>query len=297
MTRSGGSILGMSHAGTPGIDRLRAVVLGFAVGDALGAPFEDDSPTPEEIEGRLRGSETIRFTDDTYLVLSTMRALAEAGTPDWSSWLYWEALRAGAVRALVAWAASGDHRGVGDTTWAAIKQMTDHLERARAPAAFELRTHGYDVERSAGNGILSRALPLVTLGVRGSPELARFLALTHLHPKGHEVVDAMICAGSRQAAANEESPPSGLGFYAPEALAIATFAAAATTWEEAFRRSQVPDGDNDSTAALALGLWGLTHDAVESDSPLSQLGRMAGADRSLIERACERVITPPGACP
>ena len=50
--------------------------------------------------------------------------------------------------------------------------------------------------------------------------------------------------------------PGEKGFYAPETLKIAVMAAESSNdLKEVFYKSQVPEGDNDSTAALAFALW------------------------------------------
>jgi hypothetical protein len=73
------------------------------------------------------------------------------------------------------------------------------------------------------------------------------------------------------------------GFYAPETLSIAADAAdQSATLYDVFLNSMVPEGDNDSTAALALGLWGWR----SGNSPKLQslIERLDQGDRRTLEQ-------------
>ena len=75
----------MSSSAPPIVDRFEGCLLGCAVGDALGAPFEglwpESIPDAEallrefaEFEGYPRG----QYTDDTQLTVATVEAIVEA---------------------------------------------------------------------------------------------------------------------------------------------------------------------------------------------------------------------------
>jgi poly(ADP-ribose) glycohydrolase ARH3 len=61
-------------------DRFRGALLGTAVGDALGAPFEGwDHIHPDALERVGRSVDPLRWTDDTHMTLSTAESLIAAG--------------------------------------------------------------------------------------------------------------------------------------------------------------------------------------------------------------------------
>lgn len=232
--------------------------MAFVLGDALGAPFEFRTPLLEELNERWLGHESVFFTDDTYLLLSSLCAI-HAGRltdqPDWSG------AREAALVYLLEWIRSDDLRGIGLTTRAALSQLERHIENDGEWSTFKLeRSSGYDFSNSAGNGILSRALPLILAGLRPDQNFRSFLELTHLHPDGHDSVDWMHASLIDSKRSGKLIKRAAKGFWSIEALVIAELAIGkATTSREAFILSQRPGGDNDSTAALALAMWVWEH--------------------------------------
>jgi ADP-ribosylglycohydrolase len=134
-------------------DRARGVVLGLAVGDALGAAVEWDHP--DQIHARYGGPlrdmvasrmwELGEWTDDTAMALTLAESLAERGGYDEDDVL---------ARYLV-WARSGP-KDIGAT-------VSHSLARARTPDDARAAATGYHEAsggRSAGNGSLMRTAPI-----------------------------------------------------------------------------------------------------------------------------------------
>ena len=83
---------------------------------------------------------------------------------------------------------------------------------------------------------------------------------------------------------------SAPGFYAPETLDIAVKAVAnAKSMYQAFCYSQRPEGDNDSTAALALELWCWEHGGGSDLERLKQ--RLIPGDQNRLNSSLE--LIPP----
>lgn len=266
-------------------NRLKDLVTGFAVGDALGDIFEFQSPSEAEIHERFHEPSSLDFTDDTWLLLSTLKAYKMS-----AHWLvkkdqdaFWMAMNENACRALVDWWEFGDTRGIGNTTLSAIKQMRRYRDANGTYDGFAIEPgRGYDVAQSAGNGVLSRALPLIGLGIRLCPEARKWLAMTHVHSDAISSAEAlegwMLEEKDPESEISDEAP----GFYCVETLQIAVDAVTrAKTLYEVFRLSIRPDGDNDSNAALAVALWCWKHGG---DADLIRIAeRMPVEDRKKLE--------------
>ncbi len=246
--------------------RFRQLTYAFAIGDALGSAFEFDSPSREEVSSRFNDSSELQFTDDTLLLLTTLSAMMNcSGQGGYSlSGFYAET-----CRALHQWFLSGDLRGAGDTTYQALKQIDNFAFEHQDFADFTLSERGYNKKWSAGNGALSRSLPLLAsrLDLTGFP-LKKWVQITHWHPDAVRSVELL-----HNYLKNHIVPPSlareGMkGFYCLETLEISINAVEiAKNLHEAFLHSIVPEGDNDSIAALTFALWYLKHGYTEF-SPL-----------------------------
>ena len=264
---------------------IRQLLYHFAVGDALGEPFEFQSPTKEDIETRFTGlsnfdasklslaedasrlSSTISalnyklsFTDDTYLLASTLFSLNEALSFYEENDLerFWFTMKIATCEELVKWMMTKDLRGIGSTTKSAIDQMVAHHIEKSSYDDFSLSPErGYDYSISAGNGCLSRAIPLLLLDLPFDERYREWLKLTHLHLDGIKAVEDMILYVQKSKTPNlAHLGPNIKGFYAPETLKIAINSIESSSeLGEVFAKSQFPQGDNDSTAALAFALW------------------------------------------
>ncbi|MFJ6751025.1 ADP-ribosylglycohydrolase family protein [Streptomyces sp. NPDC091266] len=161
-------------------ERAIGAVVGSAVGDALGAPFEFGEPggyTTRFPDGRGEmhaggGWDLGEATDDTQMAVLTARSLLERGGLDLPD----------LFRRFQRWAA-GDPKDIGLQT---EDVLTGGLPWDRAAAA-HFETHA----RAAGNGSLMRAAPSAVYfaghGRTGTMDAARRLAaLTHGDPAAWE---------------------------------------------------------------------------------------------------------------
>jgi ADP-ribosyl-[dinitrogen reductase] hydrolase len=167
--------------------RIRGALLGLAVGDALGAPFEGGAPQEvgRAAEGGLEmsgghGWEPGEWTDDTAMALLLAESIAEHGLID----------TADVARRYIAWA-SGDPKGIGSITRGALRGAKDDQDtRRRAQALHE------QAGLTAGNGTIMRATPigLAAETVDEAREAAREDAgLTHYDPAA-ACASAALCA-------------------------------------------------------------------------------------------------------
>jgi ADP-ribosylglycohydrolase len=247
----------------------------FALGDALGKDFEFITPTQEQLKEKFYGSSPLTFTDDTFLLLSTIHAMKKSeiitsGTIDYK-------FCKDTVEYLKEWYESSDLRGIGNTTYAALKQIYRYDFEADSDLEFQLSSRAYETSISAGNGILSRALPLCLCKIDFDPRLVKWLQLTHLHIEGHKAVLNLMKYIHNETIPTYPIDQDSKGFYAHETLGIAVNAVSRSkNLYEVFTNSQVSDGDNDSNAALACALWYLKNGANEND--LILLNRFIKAD-------------------
>lgn len=192
------------------LEAARGALLGLAVGDALGAPFEGCSPRAAraavaaglEMAGG-RGWAPGEWTDDTAMALALAESIVEHGLLDTDD----------VARRYIAWAATRP-RGIGRATRLALAGARSAAEaRARARALYQCGLP------TAGNGTVMRACP-IGLAAGHPREAARAArldaALTHGDPRAHEASAALCAAlvavaegGDPLAAAKAESDPSG----------------------------------------------------------------------------------------
>jgi len=129
--------------------RFRGAVLGLAIGDALGMPYEGWDPA--SIKGSLgklefkpapfRGLASGQFTDDTKMALCHLDSLIEKRRVDAED----------IARKFLAWFKSGDWRGIGGTTLRAMKK----LEKGAS-----WKESGISGKYAAGNGGAMRIAPV-----------------------------------------------------------------------------------------------------------------------------------------
>jgi ADP-ribosylglycohydrolase len=169
--------------------RIRGALLGLAVGDALGAPFEGMAPSETsrlvgdgqvEMSGGGRGWEPGEWTDDTAMTLLLAESIAERGLLD----------TADLARRYIAWADSGP-KGIGSITRGALQGAKDENDtRAKAKALHD------QAGLTAGNGTVMRATP-IGLAAESREQAAQAArddaSLTHFDPAaGH--ASAALCA-------------------------------------------------------------------------------------------------------
>ncbi|MBF0312769.1 MAG: ADP-ribosylglycohydrolase family protein [Oligoflexia bacterium] len=239
---------------------IKNVSLAFAIGDALGAIYEDASPTNDEVVARFRNNNPIQFTDDTFLLLSTLKALVKTQEKltNAQSKNFWSVFNSCTCQQLYDWYLTRNYRGIGDTTLTALKQMEAYYDLHSNFDGFSINSaRAYRYENSAGNGALSRALPLCLLkNIPTGSDFCKWVALTHLHTEAHHATIDLVNFVKSKATPNFTLSDKAKGFYAPETLGIAIRSIKQSqSIEEVFYSSLVADGDNDSICALSFALW------------------------------------------
>ncbi|MGY1847416.1 ADP-ribosylglycohydrolase family protein [Blastococcus sp. SYSU DS1021] len=184
-------------APAPWEDRVLGLLLGGAVGDAVGARFEGSARVPaDELHRSLTSDGLLRWTDDTALQVTLADHLADLGPDD----LDQDAL-------ALAFARTWDRepwRGYGGNPpriFAAALAGRDWRPVAR---------ESFDGSGSLGNGGAMRAAPVGTLS--GGParvaEVARRSAeITHAHPVGRDGAVAIAVTVHHLLAAPRGAPP------------------------------------------------------------------------------------------
>lgn len=296
------------HSSHPQLaDRARGVILGLAVGDALGAAVEWDHP--DQIHARYGGplrdmvaSRTWQlgeWTDDTAMALALAESLAERACYDEDDVL---------ARYLV-WARS-EPKDIGAT-------ISHALARARTPADARAAAAAYHREsggRSAGNGSLMRTAPIAILyrdDVGAIERISRLdSSLTHHDELAGDacvilnMTIASLLTGRRmpqststvgRAAAEAPSltteqlldPVQRQIGYVLTALRVAFWAAmSAASFEEAVVAAANLGGDADTNAAVAGALAGARFGAEAIPQrwlePLRDRERLAGVAIRLV---------------
>jgi len=201
-------------------DRARGVMLGLAVGDALGAALEWDHP--EQIVARYGGplrdmvaSRTWslgEWTDDTAMALKLAESMADRGVYDEDDVL---------ARYLV-WARSSP-KDIGATVSHALARASTPAAARAAAADYHTRSGGH----SAGNGSLMRTAPIAIRyrGDSGAIERISRLdsSLTH-----HDELAADACALFNLTVAallQDRRPPSSSSRVGQAAAAALTLTA------------------------------------------------------------------------
>ena len=191
------------------MDRAIGVVIGGAVGDALGAGYEfAGAPAPGEVEmrpGTLTKDPAGWWTDDTAMAIAILEIAAARGT-----------LATGDAAAAVGdrfleWFRSNP-RDVGNQTRAVLSSATSGADLARRAATFQS-----DNPDRAGNGSLMRTGPVALAHLGHDDELvaaARALSeLTHPHSLAVDACVLWTIAIDRAVRLGElEGPRAGLTF-------------------------------------------------------------------------------------
>ena len=120
-------------------ERVLGTILGGAIGDGWGRPFEGSVP-----RGQVGIPQEFLVTDDTQLTLATCQAVLEAG----------RIVPAVIARHFVIWFRDGRLRGLGASTLKALRDLDSGAHWALS---------GAKGERSAGNGAAMRVAPLAFL--------------------------------------------------------------------------------------------------------------------------------------
>jgi ADP-ribosyl-[dinitrogen reductase] hydrolase len=156
-------------------DRALGCILGGAIGDALGGPYEGKRP-PVELHDEAR----LSLSDDTQLTLATCEAVVEAGgrvDPEL------------VASRFAAWHRRGHVTGVGASTYKALTELA---------AGGHWALSGAKGERAAGNGAAMRVAPVAFL-LDPSEESERrtirdVCRITHHHEEAYAGALAVIVA-------------------------------------------------------------------------------------------------------
>lgn len=273
------------------LDRVRGVVLGTAVGDALGAGYEFGSAPlgaegPQMIGGGLGGFAPGEWTDDTTMAWAVLDVAATGAD------LRDEAALDAVTARFVAWAASGPP-DIGIQTRAVLGAVPTGAPTAAAAVASARAVHER-TGRSGGNGSLMRTAPvaLAHLDDPGAAALAarRVSRLTHHDPQAgdacvlwtlairHAVLtgeqdvriglDALAAdARTFWAARLEEAEQGPPARFRPNGWVVTALQAAwsaihaSTSPTEALATAIGIGDDTDTVAAIAGGLLGAVHGA------------------------------------
>lgn len=296
----------------PDLNHVEGCLLGLALGDALGAPFEGG--VVERLVWRAIGrtrSREMRWTDDTQMSLDTAEALISSGRVDQDD-------LAARFAASYRWS-----RGYGPGTAKLLKRIARGVGWAEASRAVY-------PDGSFGNGAAMRS-PIIGLFFAGCPDdlvdAARKAALvTHAHPLGVEgaVLLAAASAGlvlgdtahavlartrdlcdepsfttrldiakewldlGSEVTSAEVRKRLGHGVAAAESCVTAVYVAMrfrAAPYLEMHRFVVALGGDVDTIGAMAGAMWGASNGATllpeEEMSRLEQRERLRDAARAL----------------
>jgi ADP-ribosyl-[dinitrogen reductase] hydrolase len=156
------------------VDRMRGCLLGGALGDAMGAPFEgQEGPLVVELPRRAA------CTDDTQLTLATCEAIVARRCVDLDA----------IASSYVAWFGAGRLHGVGAGTLKALRDLAAGAHWALA---------GVRGEFAAGSGAAMRAAPLAFLLDPAAPAdrivIRDFSRMTHHSDEAYAGALAVIAA-------------------------------------------------------------------------------------------------------
>jgi ADP-ribosyl-[dinitrogen reductase] hydrolase len=245
-------------------------VVGAAVGDALGAPFEflprgsfrRAFPGPllegpgEMIGGGSFGWAPGEFTDDTQMGLALARSLRVRGgyDPD-DVWMRWRAWGRDAV-------------DVGHTT-----------RHALGHGDWRDVTHP-DPDRTAANGALMRAFPLAPATLHVDDEVARAVVLhqastTHAHPAAAWA--AWLGVAAMRAALRGDEPWTALD-VAVDALPDAERARFAAMLAPSWHPDDADVGNGSAWGCLAQAVWAVRGAATFEDALVAAVDLGSDAD-------------------
>lgn len=170
-------------------ERIRGCLLGVAVGDALGLPFEfcsrseiveryGEHPITEMIGGGWSKAECGAVTDDTEMAMLLGQSLFERGCYD----------QRDVLTRYLDWAGGGSPY-VGRIIKSVLLKINEGVPASKAAAQYHEESGG----QSAGNGALMRIAPLVVFYLEDTQTLIEAVTaetlLTHHHPLA---VDASV---------------------------------------------------------------------------------------------------------
>lgn len=231
--------------------RCQGCLLGLAIGDALGMPFEGMRASSIRSQvGRVRDFldapwrwlKAGQWTDDTKMMLCHARSIVDTGKVDPED----------TARKFVDWLQSNDWRGIGGATYESLKRLQAGADAAES---------GERGEMAAGNGVAMRIAPV---GLLDCMDLARLLedvrdvAIT-THDNAEAVAGGQAVAYAVARGARGDLVPSSL---IPETL---EFIGPCLVADRLTQASRFLDSNMDPGEALArLGTSGYVVETVAS---------------------------------
>ena len=245
---------------------LKSAIYGFAVGDAIGVPYEFLSRGKFKCKG-MRGHGTHNqpagtWSDDTSMTLATCFSLRAWGKIDYRSLMlqfcFW--MRSGE------WTANGKVFDVGGTTYRAIKKFSQ---------TFDAKHCGQAAIYDNGNGSLMRMLPLAFIDC-SDEEIKAVSALTHAHEISMSIcveyvrlTQRLIKTGSIEEAlgadeyarlqALQESEVKSTGFVGDTFEAAKWCLVNSKSYKECVLKAVNLGDDTDTIAAIAVGWAGVVY--------------------------------------
>ncbi|HLW02843.1 MAG TPA: ADP-ribosylglycohydrolase family protein [Ktedonobacterales bacterium] len=234
----------------PHLDRCQGVMLGLAVGDALGAPLEFQSaeeivraygaPVRNMLGGGFLGWDLGEWTDDTAMAVCIAESILSQGRFD----------PADVAERFLRWFQSGP-RDVGNTISVAMHALAsgERWDRAGRWA------HDHLGGRTAGNGAIMRCAPIALLGYRAPDRLiedsVNSALITHWDARARYgaaglnlAIAALIQEASPEVALRQAA--TGVQAFCPEVAALFETAGAGE------RADLCPSGFSNDTLRLAL---------------------------------------------
>lgn len=162
-------------------DRCRGTLVGAALGDAVGAPFEgDQAPRNEAVVELLWGVKELRYTDDTAMTIAVAESIVDRAGLDQES----------LVESLAGRFEADPARGYGSTP-----QVLRAVRAGRPWRAARLEPPGGGLR---GDGGAMRATPVAVLAVLDPDNAARLgeqqAEVTHAHPVAIDAAQLQVRA-------------------------------------------------------------------------------------------------------
>lgn len=251
-------------------NKLRQFVYGFAIGDALGVPFEFNRVGSFTFNGQMNGYGTHNqhpgtFSDDTQLLLATLKAAkngcrVEGFLSEYLRWL------------------SGDYGQVFDIGNATRVSLLNYKQKGHNDLS------AVEIEATNGNGAMMRIAPLAFYEY-SETEIRKICELTHLGEKSTEYSLKYVGLIKSVLVGAFDKNKIEVGFigsnsgYAPDSFNIVLKCIKETNdYTSAVSKAINMGGDTDTHAALVGGVTAILYDGF----PNKFLNKLRGRD--LIEQ-------------
>lgn len=265
------------------MNKFRSAILGFAVGDALGVPFEFLERGTFKATGMTgygtHSQPAGTWSDDTSLTLATIKSLCECRCVN----------RENMMRHFAAWLYCGDFTpygyvfDVGNTTALAIERF-EKTGRIRGGAS----------KRDNGSGSLMRILPLAFISGITADDIFAVSSITHAHTISKVCCWAYVNAARCLLSGTKISYGAGLDAcavgsrgYVVDTLETALWCISNTdNYRDCVLTAVNLGGDTDTVAAVAGGLAGIMY-GIGGERGIPEEWIEALARRELIVELCD----------